>query len=178
MTTQRVGTNRIANSSVTILKLNTDVTNRINSSFNHANSAFIHANAAFNSSNNYVTPNNSVTGNMLTSNIAIVTTSNAKFNNFHTFIGLATVDFGSNAVYETISYVNDNRANVGSKIIVVSSAFTSNNEFGSQELGGDELIFDSFLVSANVISTGNIAFYIKASPGPVKGQRNFNYIIG
>ena len=92
-------------------------------------------------------------------------------------IGQVNIDFGSNAVYQLISYVNDSRATLNSKIIVLSSAYTANSEYGSEQLGGDELILDNFLVSANVISAGNMAFYITASPGPVKGQRNFNYII-
>lgn len=103
--------------------------------------------------------------------------ANAAYESSNNHIGRVNINFGSNAVYELISFVNDPRATLNSKVMVISSSFTANNDFGSGELGGDELIFDRFFVSANVISTGNMAFYITADPGPVKGQRNFNYII-
>jgi len=72
MTTQRVGTNRIANSSVTILKLNSDVTNRINAAFDAANNAtdtYVrnHANAAFDAANTKL----SLTGGTVTGDLNI-----------------------------------------------------------------------------------------------------------
>jgi len=103
--------------------------------------------------------------------------ANAAFESSNNYIGRVQIDFGSNPVYELISYVNDSRATLNSKIMVISSSFTANSSYGSQELGDDELIFDRFFVSANVVSTGNMAFYITADPGPVKDKRNFNYII-
>lgn len=103
--------------------------------------------------------------------------ANAAYESSNNYVGRVNIDFGSNAVYQLISYVNDSRATLNSRVMVLSSAYTANSEYGSEQLGGDELILDNFLVSANVISVGNMAFYITASPGPVKGQRNFNYII-
>lgn len=137
MTTQRVGTNRIANNSITSEKV--------------ANNSIVSEKIA----------NNSITVNKFAT----------------VFFGSTKVNFGTEPIYETVYYFNDSRANVGANVTVVSSAYTSNNQFGSTELGNDELIFDNFHISANVITTGNIALYITPSPGPIKGERNFNYII-
>jgi hypothetical protein len=58
-------------------------------------------------------------------------------------------------------------------VIVTPSATT-----GTNILGGDELEMDNFTVATSVTTNGIINLYVTALPGPVIGQRNFNYILG
>jgi len=105
----------------------------------------------------------------------LTVTGNAVIGSFYSNVQRVAIDFGNTAAYNTVAYVSDSRAQIGAKVFVTPSAYTANS---SAQLGGDELEFDNFFCAANVVATGNIAVYITAFPGPVKGERNFDYILG
>ena len=102
-----------------------------------------------------------------------VTGTNTQIGNFYSSFGIAAVNFSNTPVYTTSTTISDARAVVGATIIVTPSATT-----GTNILGGDELEMDNFTVAASVTTNGIINLYVTALPGPVKGQRNFNYILG
>lgn len=113
-------------------------------------------------------------GNLtVTTNLAV--TGNAVIGSFYSNVQRVTIDFGNTSAYNTVAYISDSRAQVGAKVFVTPSAYTANS---AAQLGGDELEFDNFFCAANVVAAGNIAVYVTAFPGPVKGQRNFDYILG
>jgi len=93
--------------------------------------------------------------------------------NFFSQFGVAAVNFSNTPVYTTSTTVSDSRAVVGAIVIAHPSATT-----GTNILGGDELEMDNFTVAASVTTNGIINLYVTALPGPVIGQRNFNYILG
>jgi hypothetical protein len=93
--------------------------------------------------------------------------------NFFSNFGVAAVNFSNTPVYTTSTTISDSRAVVGATVILTPSATT-----GTNILGGDELEMDNFTVAASVTTNGIINLYITALPGPVIGQRNFNYILG
>jgi hypothetical protein len=37
---------------------------------------------------------------------------------------------------------------------------------------------DGFTCAAHVVDAGSIAVYVHAMPGPVRGTRKFNYVLG
>lgn len=100
---------------------------------------------------------------------------NTTIGNFYSYFKRVAVDFGNVAIYNKTVYINDERAQIGARVFVTPTAYTT-NVFA--QFGRDELEFDNFLCAANVVSAGNIAMYITSQPGPVKGQRNFDYILG
>jgi hypothetical protein len=122
---------------------------------------------------------NLTTGDLATGNLTVATnltvTGNAVIGSFYSNVQRVAIDFGNTSAYNTVVYISDSRAQVGAKVFVTPSAYTANS---SAQLGGDELEFDNFFCAANVVAAGNIAVYITAFPGPVKGQRNFDYILG
>jgi hypothetical protein len=93
--------------------------------------------------------------------------------NFYSQFSVVPVNFSNTPVYTTSTTVSDSRAVVGAVVIAHPSATT-----GTNILGGDELEMDNFTVAASVTTNGIINLYITALPGPVIGQRNFNYILG
>lgn len=93
--------------------------------------------------------------------------------NFYSQFSVVPVNFSNTPVYTTSTTISDSRAQVGAIVIVTPSATT-----GTNILGGDELEMDNFTVAASVTTNGIINLYVTALPGPVKGQRNFNYILG
>jgi hypothetical protein len=93
--------------------------------------------------------------------------------NFYSQFSVVPVNFSNTPVYTTSTTVSDSRAVVGAVVIAHPSATT-----GTNILGGDELEMDNFTVAASVTTNGIINLYVTALPGPVKGQRNFNYILG
>lgn len=117
---------------------------------------------------NYVDSNISVAGNA-------TITGNATIGSFYSYFKRVTLDFGTTPVYNKTIYINDERAQIGARVFVTPSAYTT-NVFA--QFGRDELEFDNFLCAANVVAAGNIAMYITSQPGPVKGERNFDYILG
>jgi len=86
-----------------------------------------------------------------------------------------SINFGNTPAYTKVAYIAEPTANIGDKVIVTPTAFTTNTY---AQLGNDEFEFDNFMCVANVIAAGNIAVYITSYPGPVKGERNFDYVIG
>lgn len=100
---------------------------------------------------------------------------NTTIGSFYSYFKRVTVDFGNVAAYNKTIYINDERAQIGARVFVTPSAYTT-NVFA--QFGRDELEFDNFLCAANVVAAGNIGLYITSYPGPVKGQRNFDYILG
>lgn len=127
-----------------------------------------------------VTGNVGVTNNLTVGGDATVTgdvdiSGNARIGNFYSNFTRVTINFGSTPVYNKTVYVTDIRAQVGTKVVATPSAFTTDEKV---ILGNDDLEFDNFMCTANVVSSGNIALYITSYPGPVKGQRNFEYILG
>lgn len=105
----------------------------------------------------------------------INTTGNVSVSGKLSAITTVTVDFSSTPYTTFTKYISDARAQIGDKVIVMPTSYTSD---ASTVLGGDELEMDNFSISANVVASGNIALYITAIPGPVRGYRNFNYILG
>ena len=93
--------------------------------------------------------------------------------NFYSQFSVVPVNFSNTPVYTTSTTVSDSRAVVGAIVIAHPSATT-----GTNILGGDELEMDNFTVAASVTTNGIINLYVTALPGPVIGQRNFNYILG
>jgi hypothetical protein len=88
-------------------------------------------------------------------------------------IKTVTVNFGNVPVYSSSFVITDSAATTASLISINASGSNANSA-----LGGDELEMDNFSISAYSASAGNITVSVVPDPGPVKGSRNFNYIVG
>ncbi len=76
-----------------------------------------------------------------------------------------TVDFGTVPVYSKSFTVTDVAVTSTTKLCVVPSGTS------------DELEMDNFVCAAKS-ATGSFTLYATAIPGPVTGQRTFNYLLG
>ena len=81
------------------------------------------------------------------------------------------LDFGAAPVNSKTFSISHPSASIGQKVILVASADMPGI------LSADELEMDAFFASARVSSAGFIQALVTASPGPVSGIRNFNYLI-
>lgn len=76
------------------------------------------------------------------------------------------LNFGSTPMYSNTFSWSDSNATTSNKIIIVPAP------------DSDEYEMDSFNCSAYCPVDGTITAYIVATPGPVTGIRNFNYVLG
>jgi Protein of unknown function (DUF2793) len=82
-----------------------------------------------------------------------------------------TLDFGTAPVFaKTFTFAHAGAA-IGQKVMMSAAGDMAGG------LPPDELETDELSASARVVSMGTIAVTAIANPGPVSGQRNFNYII-
>lgn len=82
-----------------------------------------------------------------------------------------TIDFGTTESYSLVVSFTHTGALTSNKIIMVPSADMPAG------LSLDELEMDNFTAAAYVSTADTITAVITAIPGPVKGERNFNYQI-
>jgi hypothetical protein len=82
------------------------------------------------------------------------------------------LDFGSAPISSKTFTVADVNATTTSKIAVYAHPTTDNGA-----LGGDEFEMDPIHISAVCLTNGSITFYANAGQGPVKGSRNFHYVV-
>jgi hypothetical protein len=86
-------------------------------------------------------------------------------------VSQATLDFGAVPVFaKTFSFAHAGAA-IGQKIMITAAGDMQG------ALSPDELEMDELSATARVVSPGTIAVIAIANPGPVSGQRNFNYMI-
>ena len=86
--------------------------------------------------------------------------------------GIVALDFGTTAVYAKQFSTSVAAVLTTSNIMIQASPSTA-----SSALGGDELEMDGFDVSAYCLVNGTMIIYVVATPGPIKGIRNFIYQI-
>ncbi len=84
----------------------------------------------------------------------------------------ASLDFGSSPVSSKTFTISDAAALVTSKIVVTPHPTTD-----SGAMGGDEFELDPIAVSGVCTETGVIKIYATSLQGPVKGIRNFQYVV-
>lgn len=77
-----------------------------------------------------------------------------------------TLDFGTVPVRSKAFSISDGSVTTSSKIIMAPSA------------DSDEYEMDGFACSAYCAVNGTITAFVQAVPGPVSGQRKFNYVLG
>jgi hypothetical protein len=77
-----------------------------------------------------------------------------------------TLDFGTVPTHSKGFSFADAGAVVGQRVVMTPQA------------DGDEYEMDGFTCAAHVVDAGSIAVYVHAMPGPVRGTRKFNYVLG
>jgi hypothetical protein len=81
-------------------------------------------------------------------------------------------DFGNTAISSKTFTVSDAAALTTSKIVVTAHPTTENGA-----MGGDEFELDPIAVSGVCTANGTIQIYATSLQGPVKGTRNFQYVV-
>lgn len=84
-----------------------------------------------------------------------------------------TLDFGTLPVTSVTFSISDSSATTNSRIAVMQNSSTANSA-----LGGDEYEMDGVRYSAYCTTNGTITIHASASPTPIQGKRNINYIVG
>lgn len=93
---------------------------------------------------------------------------------YNTYNARVTVNLPSYPITSTTVYVLDPRAEIGKNISGVLSGYTTSP---TTVFAGDELEMDVVNITGNVVASGNIAFFLSASPGYIRGSRNITYYI-
>ena len=88
------------------------------------------------------------------------------------FLENTTLNFGNTPVSSRTFTVADATALTTSKIVVTAHPTTENGA-----MGGDEFELDPIAVSGVCSANGTITIYATSLQGPVKGSRNFQYVV-
>lgn len=83
-------------------------------------------------------------------------------------IAQVVVDFGATPRSSARFAVTVSGATVGQRVVAVASADTN----------GDELEMDNLVCAGRVTATNTVELFVSAVPGPVRGQRRINVLVG